>query len=410
MVRLLLSEIKRDYSKYGLTKNPFPYAGIPEDNPEFCIDREIELEKIQECIGVSLGGSSTHLALIGNYGNGKTHILKYVRSEINKQLTLSEFKAAAGFVINPGQSFADIYRNFMHDLGIDFFKRAVWRIIGKIVISANKHDVFYKKVRRLSKILRELQKKPEMVKKYVEEGHILLPAILGEARKILMSTVKSVDIVNAFLQLVMDENYLLAWKWISGELTLHEQRKQIGVVTNIDKDHRALDAFLNIKSILRIAGIKLICVLIDEFENLESLSLPQKQNLLNSIRHLIDLNPNGLCIIIACTPETWKSIIKEYHAFSERIFKEVLLKPLNEQTIKRFIAEYLNHYKGDQNANIEFNPPLYPFTEDAINLILKASQGNVRRILSLCNLALDSACMEGAKEITCNVVENLKNI
>jgi len=406
--RLTLSEIKRDYTLYGLEKNPFPYAGIPDDNPEFCVNRELELKKIEECIGISLSGSSLHLALIGNYGNGKTHILKYVKSEVNKQLTVNKFKAVAGYVTNPGQSFVNIYRNFMHDLGIDFFKKIAWRIMGKVVASLAKDEFFHKSSDNSLRILNELKEKPENIQKYIEEGEVLLRAVLKGVRKKLTSTVKSVDIINSFLQLVMEENSLLAWKWISGELTLHDQRKRIGVVSNIDKDYKALDAFMNIKSILKVAGIKLICILIDEFESIENLPLSRKQNLLNSIRHLIDLNPNGLCIIIACTPETWKGIIKDYHAFSERIFKEVLLKPLNEQTVKKFIAEYINYHKHNQNKNGKFNLSLNPFTQDAINLILKLSQGNVRRILSLCNLALDVACIKRVKEIDSDLIKDLE--
>lgn len=394
----------RDYSKYSLEKNPFPYAGIPEENPRFCADREKELETISDTISLSLGENSTHIALIGGYGNGKTHTLRYIKSQVNSQLAEDDnFRAIAGYVISPGHSLVDTYRNFMQDLGRNFFIRLTWEFLGSIaleVIQQGKND--FKDLP--SEVKDGLEKNPSKLKSYVENGTILLSLVMETAREEVLSLIRNVDVANGFLQLISDKNSLLAWKWLSGERMLHEQRRELGIVSPIDSDDRALVVFQDMRSIMRKQGYKLVCILIDEFELVETLHHQQKQRFLNAIRHLIDLNPNGLCLMISCTPEVWKNIVMEYHAFSERIFREIVLRPLNEKTICHLIHEYLKHYRTNPKLK---STSVYPFTEECIKEILQISKGNMRQALAMCNIALDVAIKQGNESITPQILKRL---
>jgi len=394
---LTFTRTQKNYGKFYLRSNPFPHAGIPEENPGFCADREKELASISETILTSLDGHSVHMALLGGYGNGKTHTLKYVKSEINRQLNGNgNARALASFVMTPGLSFVDLYRNFMQDLGLDFFLDRVWELLGVIAVEEIEHR--RKAFQNLNREVKQrIRNNPKIIREYVDEGTVLLSSLTKAYREKLLSIVKSVDVVNAFLQLLAEETSLLAWKWISGEQTMHEQRKEIGVVSAINTDDKALSVFLGVKSILRELAYRALCLLVDEFENIETLFPQQKQRFLNSVRHLIDLNPTGLCLIISCTPEVWKTIVREYHAFSERIFKEVLLKPLNEATLRNLIAEYVQRHRTGQNGGIG---QLYPFSDDSIRPLLEFSQGNMRRALSICNISIDIATETNSETIT----------
>jgi hypothetical protein len=122
-----------------------------------------------------------------------------------------------------------------------------------------------------------------------------------------------------------------------------------------------------------------------------------KQKILNGIRHLIDLNPKGLCLILGCAPEVWVNIIKEYHAFSDRIFRQITLKALKEKDVRAFVSSYLESFRIK-----DVDPPteIYPFTEEAIKEIHKAAEGNIRRILMTCNQAIDAAVENEVSTIT----------
>ena len=171
----------------------------------------------------------------------------------------------------------------------------------------------------------------------------------------------------------------------------------LDVVSPIDKDDRALRATLAMLRAFSLGGVRFSCILLDELEAIQLLHPWRKQRLLNNLRRLIDSNPAGLCLIMSCAPDAWSSIIREYHAFSERIFREVVLKPLDKEEAKSLITSYLRVQRSGSKTN---GSQLYPFTDDAISEILLASQGNTRRVLMICNRAVDTGSRNGFQEIS----------
>jgi len=347
----------KNYEKYCLKRNPFPYVGVPDENLPLYMDRKRELKMIEEVIKVSLQGTSSHIVLVGSYGNGKTHTLKYIKKQMESQLE----NIIAVYIANPGERLLSLYSNFIYEFGFDRLENLVWRFLEFCTGEKN-------------------------LKRKVNEGDVLLAEVLEIGKRRLRNEIKYTDFATAFLKLTLEECKFLAWKYLCGEPILFEHRKELDVVTLIDNDGIALRAFMSLKRILSLLGNKLICILIDEFESIEYLHPLLKQKILNSIRHLIDLNPQGLCLIIGCAPEVWVDIIKEYHAFSERIFRQITLRALNREDMRNFISSYLMHFRIKDE-----DPPndIFPFTENAISEIQKAAEGNIRRMLMICNQAID---------------------
>jgi len=399
----LTFEVEKDYRSYFLTKNPFPNVGVPEDDPPFCINREEEISIISRSLASSYRGSSTHLSIVAGYGNGKTHLMKYIKKEVQKQFEKRKSeKILVGYVACSGTSFRDIYRSFMYDLGYDFFHDLSWQVLGYTALKLIEKGKL-RFTEEPKKVEEYLRRDLLSIKGLVDDGTVVLSTVIKESKDEFLPIVKWQDFLVTFLQLTMEETGLLAWRWLSGDPTYSEQRRELGIVTPIDTDDRALQMFMCLRMTMKILGYRLVCLLLDEFESIEMLIPPKRQALLNSIRHLIDLNPTGLSLIIACTPETWVNIIREYHAFSERIFKEVTLRPLNEQNINEFIKEYLRSCRSihkeavmrmlEKKKIYAEDPDLYPFTNEALKTILQASQGNIRRTLSLCNIAIDTCSL-----------------
>ena len=156
----------------------------------------------------------------------------------------------------------------------------------------------------------------------------------------------------------------------------------MSLTSNIDKRH-APRAFSALKKSLELLGYAPVIMLVDEFEHIENLQARTKQDVLNSFRHLIDMNPTNFSLIIACAPEVWEKMVSEYHAFSERIGKEVNLKPLTAETVKILIVAYLNRERTTPARTIE------PFTDESIEQIFRSGNGNTRRIITLCGQAMD---------------------
>src|SRR3989304_3276110 len=330
MSRINIDLFKKDYSKIGLSDNPFPYSGVPEDEPHIYVDREEAIKAINNVLSTIIStGKSSHLIVTGAYGSGKSHTLKYVRSEIRRQFTgVDGTKVCIGYVSQPGETFLDIYREFIYDLGYDFIKKISEQYIGLVAYQLSEEKVIKEKV--------PIEKGWEMV----NSGKLLISDIVPHAIKRLNQQVKFIDFSRAFLNLTYEDNSIYSWEWLNGEGVDYIKRRDMGVSKSLD-GKTAIRAFISLKKVLRELGYSTVILLIDEFEYIETLSPGAKQKMINEIRHLIDLNPENLTMIITCAPEVWQSLLSEYHAFSERVAKEVNLKPMTGAKVIELLSEYL---------------------------------------------------------------------
>ncbi|MEM2146304.1 MAG: hypothetical protein QW279_13150 [Candidatus Jordarchaeaceae archaeon] len=368
-------KISKSYKAYGFKRNPFPYTGVPENALSLYADRRKELKILEDVIKSSLQNVSCHAALIGSYGNGKTHTLKYLKRQIENQLD----DVVVIYISNTGDRILSLFSNFMYEFGFHRLEELVWKFL-------------------------EFASGEKSLRRKVNDGEVLLPEILEIGKRRLLNEIKYADFATAFLRITMEECKFLAWKYLCAEPILSDYRRELDVVSGIDNDEKALRAFMSLKHILTLLGNKLICILIDEFESIEYLHPILKQKILNGVRHLIDLNPEGLCLIIGCAPESWVNIIKEYHAFSDRIFRQITLKALSEKDTRDFICSYL---KNSRINGEDLKDETFPFTEDAIKEIHKACEGNIRRMLMICNQAIDIGIENGVSLLTPDVLKKM---
>jgi Cdc6-like AAA superfamily ATPase len=374
MTEFSLTLKSKDYSKYDLAGNPFPFSGVPDEHPNVYIGQEDVLNKINSVLSSTvLSAQSNHIIVTGSYGNGKSHTLKFIKSQIRDQFSeKSETPICVGYVSQPGENFLEIYTKFMYDLGYTFVKHLSQNYLGHIAYQLSKEGLIEEKIRK------------GQGWKQIEKGDVLISDIVPKAIQRLNDGIKFADYTRAFINLSYEENSIYSWEWLCGEGVEYNKRHELCLGKNIT-DTNSIRAFGALKFILRELDYSSLVLLVDEFEYIETLPPLKKQKLLNSLRHIIDLNGENLSIIIACAPEVWQNIVAEYHAFSERIAKEANLKPLDQEKIRVLLVSYLN------NKRTTSNDSLAPFTDDSIERIFLHSQGNTRRVISLCSQALDAS-------------------
>ena len=364
-----ITDEQRDYSEYGLDSNPFPYSPVPSDDPLIYCGQDHVTDRISNTVSSVLStGKSKHLVVTGKYGNGKSHTLKYTRS-----LVRDRDDVFVGYVAQPGEGFLDIYHEFIYDVGFDRFQELSYEYLAKICRA-------------------ETDTNPmgaSAVEDLIDNGEVLLSEIIPTAVQQLSDVTKFADFARALVHLVYEDTNLYAWQWLTAEGLRYEQRKEMEIHSAIDDDTTAVRAFTALKNMLRDLGYTGVFMFVDEFERIARLSPKNEQATLNSIRHLMDQNSDGLCILFGCAPEVWQDVMSEYHAFSERIGQEVALRPMTEAKIQNLVGEYLTLARTGSSTSIE------PFTEDGLQCILQRSQGNIRQILSLCSRLLDTAVDQG---------------
>jgi type II secretory pathway predicted ATPase ExeA len=374
-----ITDTANDYSKYGLRENPFPYSPVPEDNPRVYCGQEHVITAIQTTVSTTLGtGKSRHLVITGKYGNGKSHTLKYTRSLLRDRDDI-----VVGYVAQPGDGFLDIYHDFMYDLGFDHVQRLAYQYLSRVTASATELS----------------PKSADEMKRLLDDGEVLLSEIVPEAIQRLSNVTEFADFARAVVHMVYEDTNLYAWQWLTGEGIRYEQRKEMEIHSALDDDTTGVRAFTALKNMLLDLGYTGVFVFVDEFESIARLSPKDEQSVLNSIRHLMDQNSSGLCMLFGCAPEVWQDVMSEYHAFSERIGDVVALRPLTEKQIQELVATYLNTARTKENG-------IEPFSEEALSKILRKSQGNIRQALVVCSRVLDHGLEQDYPRLTAELVED----
>lgn len=376
-----ITDEQRDYSRFGLEENPFPYSPVPDDDPELYCGQEHATREISDTVSTMLStGKSKHLVVTAKYGNGKSHTLKYTRS-----LVRDREDVVVGYVAQPGEGFRDIYHEFLYDLGFDRVQEIAYEY--------------------LAHVTRETTDRNPMgastMETLIDDGEVLLSELVPTAIQQLNEVTKFADFARAIVHMIYEDTNLYAWQWLTAEGIRYEQRKEMEIHSALDDDTTSVRAFTALKNLLLELGYTGVFVFVDEFESIARLSPKDEQATLNSIRHLMDQNSHGLCMLFGCAPEVWQDVMSEYHAFSERIGQEVALRPLTDEHIRELVSSYLDLVRTNGTEGIE------PFEEECLKLIHQRSQGNVRQALSLCSRMLDAAVDEEKSKVEPSFVQEI---
>ena len=158
-------------------------------------------------------------------------------------------------------------------------------------------------------------------------------------------------------------------------------------------------------------------MIIDEFEEINSLVPLQKRRLFNDLRHLIDLNVANFSLIIACTPHGWETIYEENAALVRRFSSNVVfLEPLEENAALELLANYMERFRVHsksfqrfliENGYDENSSSIYPFTKDAVTELCSISKGNTGEILKYSGIAIEMGLKEKHAKINAELVRSL---
>ena len=368
-----ITDEQRDYSRFSLEENPFPYSPVPDDNPELYCGQEHATRAISDTVSTMLStGKSKHLVITAKYGNGKSHTLKYTRS-----LVRDREDVIVGYVAQPGEGFRDIYHEFLYDLGFDRVQSIAYEYLAHVTRETTDHNPI----------------SADAMEKLIDDGEVLLSELVPTAIQRLNDVTKFADFSRAIVHMIYEDTNLYAWQWLTAEGIRYEQRKEMEIHSALDDDTTSVRAFTALKNLLLELGYTGVFVFVDEFESIARLNSKTEQATLNSIRHLMDQNSHGLCMLFGCAPEVWQDVMSEYHAFSERIGQEVALRPLTDEHIQELVSSYLDLVRTNIDNGVD------PFDQQCLNFIHQRSQGNVRQALSLCSRVLDKAVDENKKQI-----------
>lgn len=378
-----------DYSKYFLNNNPF--FGIPVATRErtgILIDRKREGELIKTAIIQALATDrKTSVLLEGDYGWGKSHLLFIFLDEVRRTLMAREGVKALGAYVTPGSRFLDFYSSLIEDIGL----QAIQSIVRKV-----EHEL-------------DTSDREKFVKTLEKEG--IEP-----------------EFATALSYMTYRFEYVTTWRWLQGQKLTAGERTKIGVSENLDTEEAALGGYENLRRLMRKAGYLVLCIFLDELEKICEGTQTARVRYFDSIRHLIDRDPGGLCLITTITP-TGEAILKDegqalrrrliMHGLSElQIFSDdeaiQLVGVYMQQAKKEYLKETGREKELDkiiEKMNVaDIDKWTFPFTYEAIKMINNKAEGRVSQIIQDVSTLIEQGVKEGKRYLTAEDVGNALGI
>lgn len=388
-------KIERDYSKFGIKFNPFPPAAIARYPQLPPLDEQV-YKKILRFITSTYSkredekfGEYAGLSIVGEYGMGKTHLMKHIQliiDSLNKSET--EFSALTCFIDRPEDSPQRVIHKIIEQIGADNLRKLLWNIL----IEEFQKDVqaFYEKHKSAGTLI--MSKKEEWSRLFIAPTKTNPLEFLREFRKLggnaktLEEDCRRIIKEKIIPDDVLAERYLdllfptkkgeLSWDILAGYIIRKDiQRKEV--------------QFLNsIAQILKENNYNMLYVFIDEFEDISKLSKIKLTNYLLTLNTLINRERHW-AVIVSLTQDALALIKERSPPLYDRLTSDIIqLKPLNEEKAKQLIINYLNLAREDKSEDI------YPFSEELVLQMLKISKGNYRSFVRLAHKIIELSLIE----------------
>lgn len=373
----------RDYTAFFLKRNPFPAIGVPGDTILITVDREPIIKRFQNVIAELVNNETSIITvLVGDYGSGKSHLLKIFKQEVNKQLLSRERGTLAVYIKSPGEDFRDFFLGFIED-------------IGRFLLTKYSEEVIREYIERNRSKVANIIIEPKLKQSFVA-GNFDLSELLQQSKHLelfnwikadLFQDIRSPDVVKAFLSLSHPDHSSKAWRWfLGGSITRGEIFE-----TSIEDENTAYSVFRNLVDLLHVIGITSLVVLVDELEKITFIEARKRVKYQDQLRRMIDEYPKNMCMYFAIAPRQWESLTKESTALVRRLAGNwYILDEFKIDNTRELIEKYLYHARVDQFSSkvaketfSECEPSLCPFKIESIDAIQKASKGLVSSIILL---------------------------
>lgn len=397
------------YDGYSLSCNPFPEMGKAPQHPSFCAGRRDVLNRTYDFIADIYNHESVSgLVILGTFGGGKTHILRYVRDKINSELKdAPSGSALAIYVENPQTGVHHIYSEFMGEIGASLYTDALWKIVSSTLSQQiNEKKLTMEQLRpepkRIEKWLRreytltdlsEITKNLEFLREQIANGNLSKDKLETQFFENLAPYIPDKDFLKCSVKLLMEDDLSLlnaSWKFICGLRVNKETQKKLGLLKNtLNSRDITKSIFKSVIDIFKEAGYRVIFLLLDEIETFASFGPQTRFRILDEFRGFFDAFSSSFGLILACTPRDWHQIVSTYPALGDRIKHVVELGYMGPKETFELVQAYIRSAR-----TTEISDPTYPFTKDAIFEVCRLKRGVVRYIVEACHTLLK----EGAKQ------------
>lgn len=403
------SSAKGGVSPAGLRFNPFPVTGIggTGDEPVIPPLDDSVTRQVREFLRAALSSHSfTGMVVTGDFGFGKTHLLRWIERVVNTSTARVNGGAVrAYYVSNPGIRPMEVLMAVTRAIGQEEFRKMIWTVVAAdlrarldagglqsvhdALTAGSSQSLFSPQDDQLRELMQ-----PDVLDSLGKFYQLYTSFTLSERAlrehvwRALATVTDNLDVVRALTSVLLDDDLQAFSSWVS--LISVDGRQQLRVPQP--------DYFAAILEIVKRNGIATAFLLIDEFEDAVGMRLTSRAQAeyLATLRLLIDAHVEDFSLVIALAPQAWEKTKDIYPAFTDRMNNRVVnLRPLDVARATELVRRYLRTAR-DQRVEDGASDGLAPFTTEAVNELAKLTGGNTRAFVSACYRVLQHCWEENS--------------
>lgn len=314
----------------------------------------------------------------GDHGAGKTHAVLHALGRV-PELTGEPYRF---YVKAEDDDFVALYRRLMGQLDLATLRDISLRFLGTIAGEETGRNLGEEAEARF---LTQVRKSPEQVYALYEMLTVEPGAVLQQQAAELAGIVGGREDFQRALAYLLDPVLEgAAYEWLVGRDITTDQASRLGVGGPIREPQLCRYGIQLLVSITTRVGRPIIIVL----DQCERLILDRDRTVYTStvglLHSLVETVPlaNGMLVLVS-NNEAWQALPRDFH---QRIGHEVQVLSLSPDQAAGLLAEYAGAVTGTTIAD---DP--YPFTPEAVRVLLELSGGNTRRLLQEAWEAFDQA-------------------
>jgi hypothetical protein len=422
---------------FNLPWNPFPPSGIATESPDAPPFREEHTRQISEFIRAAYRQRLTTkgLVIIGDFGTGKSHLLRLMEKQINENLA----DARAIYVDRPRLEAQELNRAILRALGEDTVRKMTWFIVRQQLaediqqsspelaqlrakVEASKRPPWQTYLPGLDSATvpsfeavfnhKQIDDYREFFQAYDQQGwnrELLRDYFTNALRRLIVPQSPS-EFVNAFVTLLLapDEKAIASWESL---LALGPRQAKTLL--------RPREFLQDLLKILALNGRNYTFLLIDEFEEVPLgalLTARQREDYLYTVSEVLNQIREGLGLVLSITPKAWERLTELTPQLKDRLPEVIQLGPLDARDVTNMIRYYLmrareNAKKDDPTFTYD-EMDLRPFSPEVIqSLVTKfPTDRTARNVLQFLYQLVEYCATNQIASITLEVLDEALKI
>lgn len=361
----------------GLLHNPFPPTGIAGTGEEATpfYPRPDYIKMLNSFIASSLrGGDFCGLVVMGEYGSGKTSLLRHFTKEVASDQARG-IPVSAVYAANPGTSFADILQSMTRYIGQAVLAKYAWaHVINWLKASPTDGHLSAVGLPVPPKgQLATLSDAHEFWALFHEQLGISREDIVRAVTRAMQQTLPDIGFAEGLSAIMLGDRSLASqtWSQLTRPLPPYSAKKPIPG-----------ERMASLLEVFKSNGVEHLFLLIDEVEDVVFYRMTKRlrDDFTATLRAIIGEYGANLSIVLASNLPGWQLLVRSDASLDDRFKFRIELTELTPEEIYRLIWRYIEQAK-DSTSDVAARVFQKPVTD----LISKFRRGMPRPILTACH-------------------------